>query len=134
MEIQFKNKRVREHDSPTQSKNKKEKPSATTEERQINESKAKNNHLLATPAPVRQSRNKSNSSCNNSRSSSTEKIYISAAPRGSKFRNVRPKYTRCNLTEGIGIIIYAPESDSFDRERLNDETATKISKTLQVIG
>ena len=41
MEIQFRIKRVREHDSPTQLKKKKEKPYATTEERQTIESKAK---------------------------------------------------------------------------------------------
>ena len=91
MEIQYKNKRVRGHNSPTQSKNKKEKPSATTEESQTNECKAKHNHLFVTPVPERQSRNKSNSSCNNSRSSSTENNYSNAAPRGSKFRNTTPK-------------------------------------------
>ena len=132
MEIQCKNKRVREQDSPTQSqfKNKKEKPSATTEESQTNECKTKHNHLFVTPAPVRQSRSQSNSSYNNSRSSSTEKSYSNAAPRGSKFRNAKPKFTKCNLTEDIGITIYVPETDSFDREKLNDEIATKISKDI----
>ena len=40
------------------------------------------------------------------------------------------KYTKCNLTEDIDVTIYVPEIESFDRERLNDETAAKISKDI----
>ena len=129
METQFKNKRVRENGSPTQSKSKREKPSAT-EERQVNVSKANNNHLFVAPAPVKQSSNKSIASCDNPRSSSTENIRNRSISRESKFRNVRPKHTKCNTTADIGITIYLKESNRFDPKTFDDEIATKISKDV----
>ena len=149
MEIQFKNKRVRENGSPTQPKNKKEKPTETTEE-QINESNENNvsqkhsSHLFVAPTPIRQSRaqaqakakihqnnsNKNNSN-NNSRSSSTDSNRSRSHSRENKFIHAKPIHTKCRNTLDIGITVYLKESQAFEcKEEFIEEYADKISTEI----
>ena len=94
MDMEFHNKCVREEKSPEASRKKREMEReiereseeedihsnvtishVNQSERPANASKVNNNHLFVPPAPVRQSKIKSNASCNNSRLSSTESVH-----------------------------------------------------------